>query len=159
MEIERKFLIKKDRLPEMLSQYPCRKIEQGYLCTDPVLRVRRAGDDFYLTCKGKGLMIRAEHELPLSEAAYRKLLAKSEGNIITKKRYCIPHGSLTIELDLFEGIYEGLIMAEVEFSTAADAESFSPPGWFGPEVTQDPRFQNSNLSRMADPAELLQAIT
>ena len=36
MEIERKFLIKKDRFPDNLAQYPCHEIEQGYLCTEPV---------------------------------------------------------------------------------------------------------------------------
>ena len=49
MEIERKFLIKKEKLPENLSQYPCLHIEQGYLCTDPVVRIRRQNDEYYLT--------------------------------------------------------------------------------------------------------------
>ena len=40
MEIERKYLIRE--LPERLEQYPCRQIEQGYLNTDPVVRIRHA---------------------------------------------------------------------------------------------------------------------
>ena len=58
MEIERKFLIKKEQLPENLSQYPCLHIEQGYLCTDPVVRIRRQDDEYYLTYKSKGLLSR-----------------------------------------------------------------------------------------------------
>lgn len=159
MEIERKFLITRDQLPEKLAQYPCRKIEQGYLCTDPVIRVRRDGESFYMTCKGTGLMVREEHEFPLSEEAYRRLLAKADGNIIAKRRYCIPHGELTIELDLFDVPFEGLCMAEVEFSSVAEAESFSAPSWFGTEVTRDARFQNSSLSRMADPSSIWDSVS
>ena len=52
MEIERKFLIKK--LPEDLERYPSSNLEQAYLCTDPVVRVRRQDQEYYLTYKGKG---------------------------------------------------------------------------------------------------------
>ena len=68
MEIERKFLIKKEKLPENLSQYPCLHIEQGYLCTDPVVRIRRQNDEYYLTYKSKGLLL-AEVEFSSEEAA------------------------------------------------------------------------------------------
>lgn len=42
MEIERKYLL--DQLPENLTSYPCKKIEQGYLSTEPVVRIRRSDD-------------------------------------------------------------------------------------------------------------------
>ena len=54
MEIERKFLVKK--LPESLGQYKKREIEQAYLCNDPVVRVRRDNDEYYLTYKSKGFI-------------------------------------------------------------------------------------------------------
>ena len=69
MEIERKFLIK--ALPENLSSYQKHVIEQAYLCTDPVIRIRRQDHDYYLTYKGKGLLSREEYNLPLNEAAPR----------------------------------------------------------------------------------------
>ena len=56
MEIERKYLL--DQLPENLTSYPCKKIEQGYLSTEPVVRIRRSDDEYYLTYKSKGLMVR-----------------------------------------------------------------------------------------------------
>ena len=62
MEIERKYLIK--TLPEHLEQYPCKVIEQGYLNTNPVVRIRRSNDDYILTYKGKGMMVREEYNLP-----------------------------------------------------------------------------------------------
>ena len=80
MEIERKFLIKK--LPDNLTSYKARKIEQAYLCTDPVVRVRRDNDDYYLTYKSRGMIVREEYNLPLTKEAYGHLLAKADGNII-----------------------------------------------------------------------------
>ena len=120
MEIERKFLIKK--LPDNLTSYKARKIEQAYLCTDPVVRVRRDNDDYYLTYKSRGMIVREEYNLPLTKEAYGHLLAKADGNIITKTRYEIPEkDNLTIELDVFEGKFDGLLLAEVEFASEEEA--------------------------------------
>ena len=146
MEIERKYLPL--RLPENLNEYPHAEYEQGYLCTSPVVRVRREGDKYVLTYKGAGLMAREEYNLPLTEEAYRHLLAKTDGITITKTRYFIPlEGRFTIELDLFHGIYEGLCLAEVEFPDIESAEGFTPPAWFGEDVTLDPRYHNSLMSK------------
>ena len=150
MEIERKFLIKRENLPENLEQYPSKVIEQGYLCTEPVVRVRRDNDDCYLTYKSKGLMVREEYNLPLTRAAYDKLIKKADGNIITKIRYEIPEkDNLTIELDIFEGRFAGLLLAEVEFSSEAEALSYTPPEWFGKDVTNDAAYHNSNMAGRA----------
>ena len=70
MEIERKFLIPKENLPTDLASYPCHRIEQGYLCTSPVVRIRRQDDEYFLTYKSKGLMSREEYNLPLTADAW-----------------------------------------------------------------------------------------
>lgn len=147
MEIERKFLI--PTLPEHLEQYDSHLIEQGYLCTDPVVRIRRQDDTFVLTYKGRGLMTREEYNLPLNQQAYEHLRQKIDGILIRKRRYLIPleHG-LTAELDLFDPPFEWLRMAEVEFPSEDAAKRFTPPSWFGEDVTYDNRFQNSHLSQM-----------
>ena len=72
MEIERKYLL--DQLPENLTSYPCKKIEQGYLSTEPVVRIRRSDDEYYLTYKSKGLMVREEYNLPLTKGRRRSHL-------------------------------------------------------------------------------------
>ena len=146
MEIERKFLIKS--LPASLDDYDFHLIEQGYLSTDPVVRVRREDEDYYMTYKGKGLLAREEYNLPLNKEAYDHLLQKADGNIITKKRYLIPieGTSLTIELDIFEGLFKGTVIAEVEFESLEEADAFTPPAWFDREVTQDRHYSNSYLS-------------
>ena len=76
MEIERKFLIKE--LPANLESYPHHLIEQGYLCTGPVVRVRRQDNDYILTYKGGGKMMREEYNLPLTADAYQHLIQKVE---------------------------------------------------------------------------------
>lgn len=146
MEIERKFLI--NTLPENLSQYPFRQLEQGYLYTEPVVRIRREDDDYYLTYKSKGLMVREEYNLPLTKDAYEHLLPKIDGILITKKRYLIPlSGNLTIELDIFEDALAPLVLAEVEFTSEEEANAFTPPEWFGEEVTYSTKYHNSTLSQ------------
>ena len=147
MEIERKFLIKK--LPDNLTSYKTRKIERAYLCTDPVVRVRRDNDDYYLTYKSKGMIVREEYNLPLTKEAYGHLLAKADGNIITKTRYEIPEkDNLTIELDVFEGKFDGLLLAEVEFASEEEALCYIPPEWFGEDVSDSTKYHNSTLSRL-----------
>ena len=98
MEIERKFLVKE--LPENLENYESKKIAQGYLCTAPVVRIRRSNEDYYLTYKGRGLMVREEYNLPLTKEAYDHLLPKIDGRLIAKTRYLIPlTDRLTAELN------------------------------------------------------------
>lgn len=146
MEIERKFLLKS--LPGNLNDYPFHQIEQGYLCTDPVVRIRRQDEEYYLTYKSRGLMVREEYNLPLTKDAYEHLLPKIDSILISKKRYLIPLDSrLTIELDIFEGELAPLILAEVEFPTEEDANSFTPPEWFGEDVTYSTDYHNSVLSK------------
>lgn len=164
MEIERKFTV--TNLPVNLESYPCRIIEQAYLNTDPVVRIRRQDDSFYLTYKGKGLLAREEYNLPLNEASYYHLREKADGNIISKRRYVIPIDcprfdptylssvetgidqiSLCVELDIFEPPFSPLVIAEVEFPDKETAEAFVPLDWFSQDVTNDPAYHNSNLSR------------
>lgn len=158
MEIERKFTIKK--LPENLESCRARMIEQGYLCTNPVMRIRRDNEDYYFTYKGKGLLAREEYNLPLDRESYLHLFAKIDGTPITKKRYMIPikkpayragytpnpetDFSLTIELDIFSSP-SGMILAEVEFASVEAADAFLPPDWFDKDVTDDPKYHNSNM--------------
>ena len=145
MEIERKYLIR--RLPENLSQYQCKKIAQGYICTSPVVRIRKSDDEYYLTYKGKGLMAREEYNLPLTQEGYEHMLPKIDGRLIEKSRYLIPlDGKLTAELDIFEGDLAPLIIVEVEVDSLDAANSFIPPEWFGEDVTESRKYHNSNLA-------------
>ena len=133
-----------------MSSYPYHQIEQGYLCTAPVVRIRRQDEEYYLTYKSKGLMVREEYNLPLTIESYAHLLPKIDGILISKKRYLIPiESDLTIELDIFEGKLSPLILAEVEFDTEEQAKAFTPPEWFGEDVTYSMDYHNSVLSQQA----------
>lgn len=169
MEIERKFTVKE--IPAELRQYTCKELEQGYLCTRPVVRVRKSvknGEANYILCyKSKlGLEKKAdataqvcrEEEMPLTAEAYEKLLSKVDGRVITKKRYLIPYDAYTIELDVFGGELTGLVFAEVEFPDEEAAASFVQPSWFDKDVTFDDRFKNNKLALWKEaPEELKKA--
>lgn len=146
MEIERKFLI--EELPANLYDYKCSLINQGYISTTPVIRIRQINDVYYLTMKSKGLISREEYEMGISESEFLSLLPKIENNIISKNRYFIPFHPYTIELDVFKGLLEGLSIAEVEFISIDEANAFTPPLWFGKEVSSDSRYHNSNLCKL-----------
>ncbi len=166
MEIERKFLL--DAVPFNLTEYKYIDIEQAYISTSPVIRIRKKNiynsgastpskEEYILTVKSKGLMSREEFELMLEQSEYTSLLTKAEGNIISKKRYIIPlidtHPSfspeLTLELDIFSGAFQGLIIGEIEFSSEEAAQKYNPPEFLSREVTFDNRFHNSSLSTMS----------
>lgn len=146
MEIERKWLI--HHCPLDLSQYHCHQIAQGYLCTEPVVRIRRQDDSYILTYKSAGLLSREEYNLPLTREAYEHLVPKTDGILLSKKRYLIPiENNLKIELDYFDAPYETLCLAEIEFPTEEAAKAYQAPAWFGEDVTYSGQYHNSTLSK------------
>ena len=146
MEIELKYLIK--ALPENLDNYPYKEIEQGYLSTNPVVRIRRSNDKYILTYKGSGMMVREEYNLPLTKESFEHMKPKTDGIFIEKRRYLIPYNEkLTIELDIFGGELAPLVLAEVEFDSEEEANAFIPPEWFGEDVTFSTEYHNSTLSQ------------
>jgi len=152
-EIERKFLVSKEVADDymnrcMAGEFSCHEIEQAYLTTDPVIRVRKSDDEYYITYKGKGLLSHEEYNLPLTEEAYNTLKAKADGNVISKTRILIPYDKYTIEFDIFKAPFDSIFMAEVEFESVEEAEAFTPPEWFLEDVTNDRKYHNSNMSRV-----------
>lgn len=151
MEIERKFRVLKT--PPDLERFEKKEIEQAYLCTKPVLRIRKSNEEYYMTYKSiqnvtlsEVALCCQEVELPLTEEAYLHLKGKVDGNIITKTRYLIPlENDLLAEFDYFHGHLKGLYFVEVEFKNEEEAASFIPPDWFGEDVSFDKRFKNNYL--------------
>ncbi len=165
MEIERKFTIKS--LPEQLEKFEKRELEQAYLCTGPVVRVRKSNEEYILTYKSKKGIILPENatarsceevELPLTKEAYEHLREKADGQIIAKTRYIIPiENGLKIELDVFQGYLEGLVFAEVEFPSEEEAAAFEIPAWFDQDVTFDWRYSNAVMARYDSLKELMES--
>ena len=151
MEIEKKFLVKK--IPEQKEWRNTSVIEQGYLCAEPVIRIRRLDEQYILTYKSRdgvknetNICVNREEELPLTKEAYEHLRSKCDGCIIEKERNRIPYEGHVIELDVFHGKYEGLVIAEVEFATVEEARNFQEPEWFGQNVSDDYHYANAFLA-------------
>lgn len=145
IEIERKFLLANDNWRSQI--YQSTRIAQGYLATDPTVRVRVKGDTGFLTIKGKSSdgISRAEFEYPIPFDDALELL-KLCPNVLDKTRHLIGYGDLTWEIDEFHGENAGLIVAELELP-AIDTP-FDKPAWLGTEVSGEARYYNSMLSQM-----------
>ena len=147
-EYENKYLIK--TLPTEIQKFPHEEILQGYLLAEKMeeLRIRKKGDRFIKTQKKTYPSgYREEVEEYIDEKIFNELWPKTAGKRIEKVRYRIPYKHLTIELDIFSGANQGLIMAEVEFPDEEEVKNFSPPDWFATNVTADENYKNKNLAK------------
>ena len=142
VEIERKFTVRADFCPQGAGT----EMAQGYLSRDPqrTVRVRLAGGRGYLTVKGETRgMVRAEYEYEIPPTDARAMLALCDPPLVEKTRYIEMVAGRRWEIDVFHGVNEGLIIAEVELP-AADAEVVLPV-WAGREVTGIRRYYNAAL--------------
>lgn len=153
IEIERKFLVAEP--PSHLERWPATAIEQGYVALDEdgtEVRVRRRDGRTWLTVKSGAGRVRVEEEIEIEPERFERLWALTEGRRIEKTRYELDAGDgLVLELDVYTGELEGLVVAEVEFESEEAAEGFTPPGWLGPDVTEDARYKNQRLARDGAP--------
>ncbi len=153
-EDEKKYLIDLNDVPHDLSKCDTLQITQGYLTIDPGKseeRLRKqvhldGSVEYFYTKKAGSGEDRLEQEKPISEKEFEELWQqRTIPGIIEKTRYLIPDGNYLIELDIFHGKHEGLVMTEVEFKTPELKKNFIAPSWFGREVTLDKRFKNQAL--------------
>ena len=149
-EIERKFLLREQQATALKLYLGVTKksLSQGYLAEGDhvILRVRIADDKAFITIKERsGGMARLELEVEIELEEGNKLLSLCS-TTIEKTRYYVPYQGLVIELDEFLGNNSGLLMAEIEFTTEAEAEAFDAKELFEKEVTSDFRYYNSYLA-------------
>jgi adenylate cyclase len=153
-EIERKFLVRSDVWRAHVSQ--ASSFVQGYILsdTDRSLRVRIKDDvSATLTIKfGHVGLTRDEFEYNICLSDAREMIAKSLGHVIEKTRYHVEYGGYLWEVDVFEGIHAGLVVAEVELDDASEDPPLPP--WIGKEVTGDKRYSNQWLAMLAPKAAL-----
>ena len=146
VEIERKF---RTNGVDFLANQEGERMIQGYLSHDPraTVRLRVQGDRAWLTIKGKTHgASRSEFEYPIPSAdAHAMLKEMCPEGVIDKTRYRIRVGEHVWEVDEFHGDNRGLVVAEVELDS--EDQPFERPPWLGEEVTGDPRYYNSALSR------------
>ncbi|MBD2530989.1 CYTH domain-containing protein [Nostoc flagelliforme FACHB-838] len=143
-EIERKYLVLGDSWRGLAEGSVYR---QGYIATQDkvAVRIRVVGKKSYLTIKGPSIKYsRLEFEYPIPvEDAQEMLETLCERPFIEKVRYKIEWRGLIWEIDEFDGVNKGLILAEVELSD--ENQQIELPTWIGQEVSDDARYFNSNL--------------
>jgi CYTH domain-containing protein/CHAD domain-containing protein len=150
-EIERKFLV--TEMPRAESARTA--IEQGYLALDEntEVRLRRAGDELFLTAKGGHGEVREEVEVPIDPKSFEALLPLTSGRRVRKVRHYMPLAhDLRAEVDVYEDGLDGLRTVEVEFDSEDASRAFTPPPWFGRELTGDRRYANQTLATEGLPA-------
>ncbi len=148
IEIERKFLVLSEDFKQ--QSYDKKYIKQGFLNSEKerVVRVRLTEDKGFLTIKGQSNnsgTSRFEWEKEISKTDAEQLFNLCEKGIIEKYRYLVKAGNHTYEIDEFLGENKGLIIAEIELNY--ENETFEKPFWLGEEVTGNPKYYNSNLSK------------
>lgn len=148
IEIERKYLVKSDDFKSVFSKKS--EIAQGYLSSvaERTVRVRIKGEKGFLTIKGIGNetgISRFEWEKEIAVDEAKQLLKLCEKGVIEKTRYEVNYQNHIIEIDVFHGENEGLILAEIELKD--ENETIEKPDWLGEEVTNDKRYYNSYISQ------------
>ncbi len=156
IEIERKFLVKSPQndivISDFLDKEASRKftIQQGYILAskEKTVRIRIKADKGFITIKSEAnengfSRFEWEKEISLNDA--EQLLELCDEYIIDKTRYEVIFKGKTFEVDVFHGIHDGLLLAELELKT--EDEPFEKPDWLGEEVTGDVRYYNAWLSK------------
>ncbi|MBR0104051.1 MAG: CYTH domain-containing protein [Firmicutes bacterium] len=152
MEIERKFIVK--YLPEGIDDAPYTDIRQSYISVEPVIRIRKADDEYILTIKGRGDISREEKEIFISRQEYENLRKKTETREVVKRRYFYPlEDGHTAEIDIYEGELDGFRIVEVEFESLEEAEAFTPPDFFGKDVSRIDDYKNVKLALYGIPKD------
>lgn len=145
IELERKFLVINDDWRPAGRAVHCR---QAYLATGPpvAVRVRVMDGQAYINIKKAAIDLRREefeYSIPLEDGE-EILEGLCLGSTIEKTRHYVEHEGFVWEIDEFEGLNAGLVVAEVEFER--ENQAIPLPPWVGMEVSLDPRYLNANLA-------------
>ena len=157
MEIERKWLVEKSKIPYDFEKLEKFRIEQAYISFLPTIRIRSINNEkFVLTIKSRSgtdsFLSRKEAEIEISREEYNSLMKKASGRIIEKTRYLFRReDGLLEEIDVFEGEFSGLCYLEIEFESEEKAKDFPSPEWVEKDVTADKKFTNGSLARNGMP--------
>jgi adenylate cyclase len=145
-EIERKFLLTGEGWRAGVTRSIT--MRQAYLndTGNASVRVRIEGDQANINIKSAGLSIERlefEYAIPLADA--EQLMQLCVHHPVEKVRHLVPDGEFTWEIDEFEGANAGLVVAEIELTSPAQAHP--RPAWLGQEVSLDRRYYNVYLAK------------
>jgi len=163
VEIEKKWLIDKNKIPYDISKAEITEIEQTYISFSPEIRVRKLnfGKEYTFAIKTNMTsdgMIRDEMENSITQEEYNNLIKKQEGNTIYKTRYQFLDGDYLLAIDIFSGELDGLAYLEIEFENQEEANNFQTPSWVIKDVTSDVNYKNGYLARYGIPNSFFEYI-
>jgi len=151
VEVERKWLV--EDLPA-LAKHEGKDVIQGYIAIaadGTEVRLRQTDGKFFQTVKSAGGLVRDEIEIDLMQDQFEALWRATAGRRLKKTRYTWHWEKKKVEIDVYHDSLAGLMVAEVEFTSASESARFVPPPWFGPEVTEDKRYKNVTLAMHGRP--------
>jgi adenylate cyclase len=159
-EIERKFIVAPQSMPSLATAkyVNCRsgfiqdidgvnviRLREEQMIRNTPTGVEHLGKRYFISTKFEDGLVRTKMEFEIDEATFKNHCSGLQ-SAIQKKRYWLPYGDKTIEIDVFEGNrLSGMIIAEVKFASTEEANDFVAPIWFGKEVTEDPFYSGRNL--------------
>jgi adenylate cyclase len=154
VEVERKWLV---HTPPDLPAHQGKAVTQGYIALaedGTEVRLRQIGEQFFQTVKGAGGLVRGEIEVELTKQQFEALWPATAGRRLEKTRYRVPWAGKPVEIDVYHGALAGLVVAEVEFTSADESKPFTAPPWFGTEVTDDEAYKNVHLALHGKPGRV-----
>jgi CYTH domain-containing protein len=140
--------------PPDLPAQQGKDVTQGYIALaedGTEVRLRRIGDQCFQTVKSEGGLVRGEIEVELTQEQFEALWPATAGRRLGKTRYRVPWAGQQIEIDAYDSSLAGLVVAEVEFTSAGESAQVTAPPWFGTEVTEDEAYKNANLALHGKP--------
>jgi adenylate cyclase len=153
IEVERKWLV---RDPPDLAKHQGQEVMQGYIAIGAdgtEVRLRQTDGKFFQTVKSGGGLVRDEIEIELTQDQFEALWRATAGRRLRKTRYTLPWEGRKIEIDVYHDSLAGLMVAEVEFTSASASARYTPPPWCGTEVTADRRYKNASLALHSKPPQ------
>ena len=155
IEIEKKYKIKK--LPNNLNDYECHIIEQSYLNNGGApIRLRKFIAENDIKCifskkisKEQNSFEKIEYNIELPKELYEKFIKAKEGRTIRKTRYKIPlENGAKMDLDIFHDFFEGVCIAEIEYISIEQANTFKIPDWIE-EIKNEEKLSNLYMATKA----------
>jgi len=145
LEIERKFLLANEDWKSSVTRRI--RICDGLIASNNgnKARVRIVGSNATITLKSRRhgpIRTEFEYAIPYSDAV-EILRTMCDGHVLDKVRHVITHAGAVWHVDVYEGILDGVVLAEVELQHAD--QKLDLPGWIGKEVTGDPRYRKINM--------------
>ena len=148
-EIERKFLVANEGWKQSVIRST--RIRDGLIAVynGRKARVRISDDQATIALKGqRNGFGRSEFEYAIQTSGAEEMLRKMcDDRVLEKMRYYVPHAGLTWEIDVYNGILEGVVIAEVELDR--DDRGLELPDWVGKEITGDLRYSKFSMEKAA----------